>query len=77
MPDLSQAPGPDNPTLNIAMAAVCLHFVENPAESVPPFVYPSGSVFQSMELDLLAYRFQDPRRSAATSKRIPRSGGRS
>ncbi len=60
MPDLSQAPGPDNPTLNLAMAAVCLHFVENPAQSVPPFVYPSGSVFQSMELDLLAYRFQDP-----------------
>lgn len=71
MPDLSQAPGPDNPTLNIAMAAVCLHFVENPASSTSPFVYPSGSVFQSMELDLLAYRFQDPPPFGSSIEAVP------
>jgi len=71
MPDLSQAPGPDNPTLNIAMAAVCLHFVENPAPSPSPFVYPSGSVFQSMELDLLAYRFQDPPPFGSSIEQVP------
>lgn len=60
MPDLTRPPGPDNPTLSLSRAAVCLHFVEGPAEPVTGFAYPDDSVFGSMELDLLAYRFQDP-----------------
>ena len=61
MPDLTRPPGPDNPTLSLSRAAVCLHFVEGPEkESAADFSYPDHSVFGSMELDLLAYRFQDP-----------------
>lgn len=51
----------EHPALNLARAAVCLHYVEllTGAEA-QPCEYPHCRVMESMELDLLAYRFQDP-----------------
>jgi len=59
----SNTPKPEEPVLRLERAAICLHAVERPAQ--PPhgvkLKYPKCPEVQSMELDLLAYRFQiDP-----------------
>lgn len=51
----------EQPALNLARVAVCLHYVELlGGGAVQPCAYPHCRVMESMELDLLAYRFQHP-----------------
>jgi hypothetical protein len=51
----------EQPVLNLPRAAVCLHYVEHLCGGDPlPAAYPHCEVMGSMELDLLAYRFQEP-----------------
>ncbi|MGK2942041.1 MAG: hypothetical protein ACSLFJ_10225 [Immundisolibacter sp.] len=77
MPDLTRPPGLDNPTLTLAQAAVCLHYVEGPieepTESMPGHAYSDNSPFASMELDLLAYRFQDPAPFGSDTGTVPKA----
>lgn len=75
MTDCTRPPGPDNPTLALTRAAVCLHYVEGPAEPTGTAAYRNDSAFASMELDLLAYRFQHPAPFASDTE-APRTGPR-
>ena len=51
----------ERPALNLPRVAVCLHYVERlDGDAARPCDYPHCRVMESMELDLLAYRFQDP-----------------
>jgi hypothetical protein len=51
----------EQPALNLSRVAVCLHYVELlDGGAAQPCAYPHCRVMESMELDLLAYRFQDP-----------------
>lgn len=61
----------ETPILALGEAAVCLHYVEGPGESNTTLTYPHGSVIESMELDLLAYRFQDPPPFGSRTERVP------
>ena len=50
----------ESPVLALRDVGVCLHYVE-PCDTRPRgLVYPHDNVMESMELDLLSYRFQDP-----------------
>lgn len=50
----------EQPVLALRDVGVCLHYVE-PATAAPRGrAYPHDPVLESLELDLLAYRFQDP-----------------
>lgn len=69
---ITPPPQCENPTLELGDVAVCLHYVEGPC--APPAElpgYPHGSVMESMELDLLAYRFQDPPPFGSRTERVP------
>lgn len=51
----------ENPALALTRVAVCLHYVERLGGSeTHACEYPHCRVMESMELDLLAYRFQEP-----------------
>lgn len=50
----------EQPALALREVGVCLHYVEAPASSPRGLVYPHDPVLESMELDLLAFRFQEP-----------------
>lgn len=65
------SPNCENPTLALGEVAICLHYVEGPGESKSAPAYPHGSVMESMELDLLAYRFQDPPPFGSRTERVP------
>lgn len=71
MTDCTRPPGPDNPTLSLARAAVCLHYVDGPAAPIGVAAYRNDSAFASMELDLLAYRFQHPAPFASDTEAPP------
>lgn len=61
----------ENPALALRNVGVCLHFVEACGGPASELVYPHGSVMESMELDLLAYRFQDPPPFGSRTESVP------
>lgn len=64
-------PRTESAALSLSDVSVCLHYVETCTGTTATHSYPHGSVMQSMELDLLAYRFQDPPPFGSKTETVP------
>jgi hypothetical protein len=67
----SSPPRSEDPVLALTEVGICLHYVEICDDGGQRHAYPHGSVMESMELDLLAYRFQDPPPFGSRTEGVP------
>ena len=71
MPTHRSPPRTEAPALALTDVGICLHYVEACDTGEQQYEYPHDSVMESMELDLLAYRFQEPPPFGSRTEGVP------